>query len=110
MALSTTEPAARTTKQRLQGDGTVADLIHFTWDGARLAEQTISGGTATTWDYAPGTHRPVSQSTHRTLNPCPSRVMRSRAAVSEAGTVVIVQVGAPFVIRPLLGSDAIRCS
>ncbi|QTI88151.1 DUF6531 domain-containing protein [Streptomyces sp. AgN23] len=61
----------RTTKQRLQGDGTVADLIHFTWDGARLAEQTISGGTATTWDYAPGTHRPVSQSTHRTLNPCP---------------------------------------
>ncbi|CAM5344696.1 hypothetical protein SANTM175S_05812 [Streptomyces antimycoticus] len=54
----------RTTKQRLQGDGTVADLIHFTWDGARLAEQTISGGTATTWDYAPGTHRPVSQSEH----------------------------------------------
>lgn len=39
-----------------------------------------------------------------------ARVMRSRAAVSEAGTVVIVQVGAPFVIRPLLGSAAIRCS
>lgn len=61
----------RTTKQRLGDDGTIAEQIHFTWDGTRLAEQTISGGTATTWDYAPGTHRPVSQSTHRTLNPHP---------------------------------------
>ncbi|MER6143426.1 putative T7SS-secreted protein [Streptomyces sparsogenes] len=51
----------RTAKQRLAEDGTVADQILFTWDGTRLAEQTTSGGLVTTWDYAPGTHRPISQ-------------------------------------------------
>ncbi|WP_327324231.1 DUF6531 domain-containing protein [Streptomyces sp. NBC_01210] len=41
--------------------------LAFTWDGTCLAEQYASDGTATTWDYAPGTHRPVSQSTRQTL-------------------------------------------
>ncbi|MCZ4096207.1 RHS repeat-associated core domain-containing protein [Streptomyces sp. H39-C1] len=53
----------RTAKERLAGDGSVAGTTLFTWDGTRLAEQVTADGTATTWDYAPGTHRPVSQST-----------------------------------------------
>ncbi|WP_413798584.1 DUF6531 domain-containing protein [Streptomyces iranensis] len=54
----------RTTKQRLTEDGTIADQIHFTWDGTRLAEQATSDGRATTWDYAPETHRPLTQTEH----------------------------------------------
>ncbi|MFD8384815.1 putative T7SS-secreted protein [Streptomyces sp. NPDC059679] len=56
----------RTTKQRLAEDGKAADRIHFIWDGTRLAEQTAMDGVVTTWDYAPGTHRPISQTEHRT--------------------------------------------
>ncbi|ADI08421.1 Rhs protein [Streptomyces bingchenggensis BCW-1] len=54
----------RTTKQRLAQDGTAADQIHFAWDGTRLAEQTTMDGAVTTWDYSPGTHRPISQTEH----------------------------------------------
>ncbi|MEU5104053.1 MULTISPECIES: putative T7SS-secreted protein [unclassified Streptomyces] len=56
----------RTTKQHLAEDGRAADRIHFTWDGTRLAEQTTTDGTTTTWDYAPGTHRPISQTERHT--------------------------------------------
>ncbi|MBV9024343.1 MAG: RHS repeat protein, partial [Streptomycetaceae bacterium] len=44
------DPAGRrTTKQRLAPDGTVAEEIRFTWDGALLAEQTRSDGHTATW-------------------------------------------------------------
>lgn len=43
-------------------DGTV---LAFTWDGTALAEQSAPDDTTTTWDYAPGTHRPMAQSVHR---------------------------------------------
>ncbi|WP_367124104.1 putative T7SS-secreted protein [Streptomyces phytohabitans] len=33
----------------------------FTWDATRLAEQCATDGSTTTWDHAPGTHRPVAQ-------------------------------------------------
>ncbi|WP_311035096.1 RHS repeat-associated core domain-containing protein [Streptomyces luomodiensis] len=56
----------RTTKQRLTEDGTVADRIDFTWDGTRLAEQTRPEGATLTWDYAPETHRPITQTEHHT--------------------------------------------
>ncbi|MEC4020003.1 putative T7SS-secreted protein [Streptomyces sp. H27-D2] len=49
---------------KISPDGTP---LTFTWDGTRLAEQFTSDGTATTWDYMPGTHRPISQSTRQTL-------------------------------------------
>jgi RHS repeat-associated protein len=56
------DPAGRrTAKQRLAADGTVAQEISFSWDGTRLAEQITSTGAATSWDYASGTHRPLSQ-------------------------------------------------
>jgi RHS repeat-associated protein len=54
----------RTAKQRLNEDGTVAEETHFTWDGTRLAEESPTA-RHTTWDYAPGTHRPLTQTTRR---------------------------------------------
>ncbi|MER7795460.1 RHS repeat-associated core domain-containing protein, partial [Streptomyces sp. NPDC097640] len=56
----------RTTKQRLTEDGTPADQIRFTWDATRLAEQTTTDGATTTWDYAPETHQPLTQTEHHT--------------------------------------------
>ena len=46
----------RTTKTGPNGQRTT-----FVWDATRLAEQTERDGTSTTWDYAPDTHRPLSQ-------------------------------------------------
>ncbi|MEU0368696.1 putative T7SS-secreted protein [Streptomyces sp. NPDC006283] len=57
----------RTAKHRLAADGTVAERITFTWDGTRLAEQATQDGRTTTWDYAPGTHRPLAQVDRDTL-------------------------------------------
>ncbi|WP_432588894.1 putative T7SS-secreted protein [Streptomyces sp. HD1123-B1] len=57
----------RTAKCRLAADDTVAERIDFTWDGTRVAEQTTANGHTTTWDYAPGTHRPISQTTTSAL-------------------------------------------
>ncbi|WP_165989747.1 RHS repeat-associated core domain-containing protein [Streptomyces sp. YIM 98790] len=51
----------RIAKQRLTGDGTPDMRIVFTWDGHRLAEQVTDSGHVTSWDYAPGTHRPLTQ-------------------------------------------------
>ncbi|MFK4222818.1 DUF6531 domain-containing protein [Streptomyces sp. NPDC019890] len=57
----------RISKQRLADDGTAAERTDFTWDDTRLAEQKSSDGRVTTWDYAPGTHRPLTQTDHRPL-------------------------------------------
>ncbi|MET7538042.1 DUF6531 domain-containing protein [Streptomyces sp. NPDC005507] len=53
----------RTAKHRINTDGTIVERITFTWDGARLAEQTAADGRITTWDYALGSHRPLTQTT-----------------------------------------------
>ncbi|MFF2926907.1 DUF6531 domain-containing protein [Streptomyces celluloflavus] len=56
------DPAGRrTAKQRLDVDGSPAEETLFTWDGTRLAEQVTSTGHTTSWDYTPGTHRPLTQ-------------------------------------------------
>jgi RHS repeat-associated protein len=58
----TYDPAGRrTAKRRLRADGTIAEETVFSWDGTRLAERTTTGGRTTTWDYAPGTYRPLTQ-------------------------------------------------
>ncbi len=57
----------RIAKQRLTDTGEVAEETTFTWDESRLAEQISPTGRATTWDYAPDTHRPLSQTDHRPL-------------------------------------------
>ncbi|WP_435881608.1 DUF6531 domain-containing protein [Streptomyces xanthochromogenes] len=55
----------RIAKYRLNEDGSKAVRTDFTWDDTRLAEQIDAEDRATTWDYAPGTHRPLTQSDHR---------------------------------------------
>ncbi|WP_440902342.1 RHS repeat-associated core domain-containing protein [Actinosynnema sp.] len=50
----------RVAKERLDAGGAVVDRVDFVWDGLVLVEQ-ITGGTALTWDYEPGSHRPLTQ-------------------------------------------------
>ena len=52
----------RVAKQRLAPDAiTVLEQIDFTWDGSQLVEQDHDTTHITTWDYAPGEHRPLTQ-------------------------------------------------
>ncbi len=54
----------RVGKRRTDGEGRVVERVDYTWDGAVLAEQVRrfpGRATATTWDWRPGTFRPVSQ-------------------------------------------------
>ncbi|MFI8824377.1 RHS repeat-associated core domain-containing protein [Streptomyces sp. NPDC053431] len=57
--------------RRVSKTGPDGTALTFTWDGTCLAEQVAADGTATTWDYAPGTDRPVSQSIRRTSELAP---------------------------------------
>ncbi|WP_323180972.1 polymorphic toxin type 17 domain-containing protein [Streptomyces sp. NBC_01142] len=57
----------RISKHRLADDGSTADRTDFAWDDTRLTERKTSDGKVTTWDYAPGTHRPLTQTDHRPL-------------------------------------------
>ncbi|WP_229816322.1 RHS repeat-associated core domain-containing protein [Streptomyces lucensis] len=54
----------RIAKGRVTEDGSLADRTDFAWDDTRLAEQTGDDGRTTTWEYAPGTHRPLTQTDH----------------------------------------------
>ncbi len=58
------DPLGRRISKRRVSDG--AETL-FAWDGTRLAERKVPDGAVTTWDYAPGTHRPVAQTDHRPL-------------------------------------------
>ncbi|MEV6765251.1 DUF6531 domain-containing protein [Streptomyces sp. NPDC051105] len=51
----------RTAKQRLSDDGSVVEEVRFSWDGSHVAEQIDPNGHVITWDYAPGSHRPLAQ-------------------------------------------------
>ncbi|MEW1829450.1 DUF6531 domain-containing protein [Streptomyces sp. NPDC088196] len=55
----------RLAKYRSADDGTPTDRTDFSWDDTRLSEQRRADGKVTTWDYEPGTYRPVAQSDHR---------------------------------------------
>ncbi|MER0449588.1 polymorphic toxin type 28 domain-containing protein [Streptomyces sp. Edi4] len=55
----------RIAKYRVADDGSEADRTDFVWDDSRLCEQLASDGRATSWDYAPGTHVPLTQITHQ---------------------------------------------
>ncbi|MFF1482991.1 RHS repeat-associated core domain-containing protein, partial [Streptomyces sp. NPDC058301] len=57
----------RVAKDRLLGDGSSAGRTAFAWDGNRLAEQELPDGRVTTWDYAPDSHQPLTQTDHRPL-------------------------------------------
>ncbi|MEU4475645.1 DUF6531 domain-containing protein, partial [Micromonospora sp. NPDC023888] len=54
----------RVAKQRLDADGAVVEQVDFAWDGPHLIEQTHrgdDGDKTSTWEYAPGTFTPISQ-------------------------------------------------
>ncbi|MGH3903728.1 MAG: DUF6531 domain-containing protein [Pseudonocardiaceae bacterium] len=65
----------RIAKQRLTAHGAVTERIDFTWDGNTLAEQTHTGSTdfprTTTWDFEPGTFRPLTQIERTSLRDAP---------------------------------------
>jgi RHS repeat-associated protein len=55
----------RIAKRCLDRQGRTVTETWFTWEGTRLAEQVVSGGShsdVTTWDWEPGTHRALAQS------------------------------------------------
>lgn len=59
----------RVTKARLTENGEIAERVDFTWDGTVLAEEehvTAQWARHKTWDWRPGSNRPVAQ-TERTL-------------------------------------------
>lgn len=55
----------RISKHRQAPDGIKTDRTNFAWDETRLSEQTGPDGKATTWDYPPDTHRPLTQTDHK---------------------------------------------
>ncbi|MFK0155048.1 RHS repeat-associated core domain-containing protein [Streptomyces sp. NPDC090493] len=59
------DPFGRRTEKRCHAeDGQVIERTAFTWDGQRLAEQSRwsdAGEHTVTWEYEPGTHRPMAQ-------------------------------------------------
>ncbi|MEV0262608.1 DUF6531 domain-containing protein [Streptomyces sp. NPDC050617] len=76
----------RIAKQRLGEDGKVAEETTFAWDESRLAEQLSPTGRATTWDYAPDTHRPLTQTDHRPLIREPGESLITKFAESSNPT------------------------
>jgi RHS repeat-associated protein len=52
----------RIAKLRLTADGEVAERTDFVWDGAKLAEESADGtGAVRTWEWQPGSARPLVQ-------------------------------------------------
>ncbi|MGY4779118.1 RHS repeat-associated core domain-containing protein [Rhodococcus opacus] len=83
----------RATKQRLDHDGTVADLIRYTWDGTHLLEQS-SGDTTTRWNYQHGSYTPLTQAVSRTSDI--DRLWDQRAVDTEFYAIVTDLVGTPI--------------
>ncbi|SOD62529.1 RHS repeat-associated core domain-containing protein [Streptomyces zhaozhouensis] len=50
----------RIAKLRVASDGSVEEQTNFVWDGTRVIEQSHNGHT-TTWEWEPGSDRPVAQ-------------------------------------------------
>ena len=70
----------RTAKYRLDEGGSTTGRTDFTWDGTQLVEQRTADGAVVTWDYAPGTHRPLTQTGHRSAEPAAGTSFLARLA------------------------------
>jgi len=74
----------RLSKHRHHAAGDVAEQTDFTWDGARLVEQTRhrfdtpAGPEVTTWDYAPGSYTPLVQRERRWTTTTPQAEIDER--------------------------------
>ncbi|MFI6490617.1 DUF6531 domain-containing protein [Streptomyces sp. NPDC050564] len=51
----------RISKEREDGVGTTGEYSLFDWDGENLTEEVMRSGEVRTWEYEPGTHRPILQ-------------------------------------------------
>ena len=63
----------RIAKQRLTGDGSIAEQTDFSWDGPVLAEQATPAAQpgqyeVVTWDYRPGSFTALTQAEHRSAD------------------------------------------
>ncbi|MBL1079800.1 RHS repeat protein [Nocardia sp. 2] len=56
----------RVSKQRLTKDGAVSERVDYVWDGATLIEQA-AGEMSIRWQYRPGTHIPITQTTDQEM-------------------------------------------
>ncbi|WP_053174461.1 DUF6531 domain-containing protein [Nonomuraea sp. SBT364] len=63
----------RIAKQRADGTG----RVDFVWDGTVLAEQ-LQAGNATSWDWEPGTFRPLTQTERHPLRDAPQEWVDER--------------------------------
>ncbi|RLV09080.1 hypothetical protein CTZ27_07850 [Streptomyces griseocarneus] len=77
----------------------------FSWDGTRLSEELRPTGEATTWDYAPGTHRPLTQTTHTPPPESPGKSLIEDFSTPPATFHAIVTdaVGTPTELLTLTG-------
>jgi RHS repeat-associated protein len=93
----------RLTKERCSESGEALEWIRFVWDGTRLSEQTSHTGATVTWDYEPGTHRPLVQTQRRSAGDmCQSEVdARFHAIITDL-------VGAPTELVDTSGAVAWR--
>ncbi|MFG2528313.1 putative T7SS-secreted protein [Streptomyces sp. NPDC048516] len=73
----------RIAKQHVTEDGAVISQTDFSWDATRLAEQTTNTATLT-WDYAPDTHRPLTQTERRPRPTDPRTQWRNGGDVPES--------------------------
>ncbi|MDF2254446.1 DUF6531 domain-containing protein [Streptantibioticus ferralitis] len=95
----------RVAKRRLVEDGSVADETVFTWDDTRVAEQTADDGHTTTWDYAPGTHRPLTQS-DRATPADPGSLIARLGEPARFHAVLTDSIGSPTELLTLNGEIA----
>ncbi|MDH6223612.1 putative T7SS-secreted protein [Streptomyces sp. MJP52] len=75
----------RTAKYRVDEKASGDERVVFAWDGTVLAEQRTEDGEVTTWEYEPGTHRPLAQLNHRPLVREPGRSALSQLDGSTDG-------------------------
>ncbi|MFD2420482.1 DUF6531 domain-containing protein [Amycolatopsis pigmentata] len=91
----------RIAKERLTPDGSVAERVDFSWDDMVLAEQIHSAGQATTWEWTPGTFRPLAQ-----LERMPSREASQEWVDRQFYSIVTDLVGAPAELLDSSGNVA----
>ncbi|MBB5933123.1 RHS repeat domain-containing protein [Streptomyces zagrosensis] len=81
--------------------------VRFTWDGTRIAEQTALDGRTTTWEYMPGTHRPLTQTSRYTPGEGePGEGEPGKGAIPRAAKLSKTEVDAQFhaIITDLVGT------
>ncbi|MET7302798.1 RHS repeat-associated core domain-containing protein [Embleya sp. NPDC005575] len=92
--------ARRTAKKRIAPGESSGESYEFDWDGALLSAYTSKSGDSETWEYVPGTHRPVAA----VLRTTPSAASSARAESSFHAIVADIS-GAP---DALIGPDGTR--